>query len=130
MREIKYRGKDTKTGEWIFGDLLHHDERVGICTQNGDGTMNLCDVIAETVGQSTGLFDKKGREIYEGDVVEAWSEGLKAMGEVVQRIDGLWILYPAFQKKTFWGLMPNASGKTTVEIIGNRFENPELLEEE
>ncbi len=79
--------------------------------------------------QCTGQKDKEGTEIYEGDIVEAWSEGSKHIGEVRKRIDGLYIIYPAYCNG-FWGLKPNKAGKTTVEVIGNIYENPELLEEE
>lgn len=78
--------------------------------------------------QYTGLKDKNGKEIYEGDIVVAWSQGHRAAGEVKQRIDGLWIMYPAYQKGKLWGLCPNPKGDTNVEIIGNIHDNPELLE--
>ena len=79
--------------------------------------------------QYTGLKDKNGKEIYEGDIVEAWSEGEKAIGKVKQRIDGLWLMYPAWQSGKSWGLMPNKERKTTVKIIGNIYENKELIGE-
>mgnify|MGYP001207977073 CR=1 FL=1 len=85
------------------------------------------EVDPNTVGRFTGLNDKNGNEIYEGDIVEAWSEGVKAIGEVKRRMDGLFIIYPAYQRGEFWGLCPDVYGHTTVEIIGNVYENPELL---
>ena len=78
--------------------------------------------------QYTGLHDKNGVKIFEGDIVVAWSVGHRAVGEVKKRIDGLWIMYPAYQKGKLWGLCPNSKGETSVEIIGNIHENKELLE--
>ena len=73
--------------------------------------------------ESTGMYDKTGKPIYEGDIVEAWSEGLKARGEIKRRIDGLWLIYPAWQSGTTWTLAPDKDGKTTVLIVGNIYEN-------
>lgn len=84
----------------------------------------------ETLCQYTGLKDKKGKKIWENDIVQAWSEGSNAIGKVIRRVDGLYIMYPAYQKKEFWGLYPNKNGKTTVEVIGNIFDNEELFEVE
>lgn len=84
----------------------------------------------ETLCQYTGLKDKKGKKIWENDIVQAWSEGSNAIGKVIRRVDGLYIMYPAYQKKEFWGLYPNKNGKTTVEVIGNIFDNADLLEVE
>lgn len=81
--------------------------------------------------QSTGLFDKNGKEIFEGDIVVAMSQGVKAIGEVKRRIDGYWLMYPAWQHGEFWHIVKNVdTGETGVEIIGNIYENPELLEGE
>lgn len=82
------------------------------------------------VMQYTGIRDKNGREIYEGDIVEAWSQGVKAIGRIMQRIDGLWMMFPAWQNEGFWYLFPDGNGNETVEVIGNVYENPELLKGE
>ena len=130
MREILFRGKK-KDGEWVEGDLLHWNKFYCIVEWDAkveDINVANMRVIPETVGQFTGLKDKNGIKIFEGDIVKAWSGGLVAIGKVVQRTDGLWIIYPAYQKQNFWGLIPNDKGETTVEIIGNIHDNPELLE--
>ena len=79
--------------------------------------------------QCTGLKDKNGKLIWENDIVEAWSQGRCAIGKIKHRIDGTWIMYPAWQNGEMWYLLPNDDGITTVEVIGNIFDNPELLEE-
>lgn len=115
MRDIKFRAWDKVNKRWIkqFNiDLL---------------SINVSELPNIELMQYTGLKDINKKEIYEGDIVEAWSEGEKAIGKVKQRIDGLWLMYPAWQSGKIWGLMPNKERKTTVKIIGNIYENKELL---
>lgn len=78
--------------------------------------------------QYTGLKDKNGVEIFEGDIVIAWSQGVKGTFEIKRRIDGLWLLYPAWKNGQFWYLSPTEDGRETIEVIGNIYENPNLLE--
>lgn len=137
MREILYRGKIKFDKTWVYGaycpynwDMMgNREEKPSIIMFSADkykdGLWNY--IIPETVGQYTGLTDKNGVKLFEGDIVECWSEGVKARGTVTHRIDGLWIIYPAWQKRIMWGLCPDNDGNTTVEIVGNIHDNPELL---
>lgn len=116
--QVVYDGKKA----WIVGEVV----------EAGEDYIALeywVPVKPETVGQYTGLKDKNGVKIFEGDIVKAWSEGVKAVGVIKQRIDGIWLMYPAWQDGQSWGLCPTRDGKTTVEAIGNIHDNPELLEE-
>ena len=90
--------------------------------------LNTDDSLFSEPMQSTGLFDKNGKEIFEEDIVIAWSQGVKGTFEIKRRIDGLWLLYPAWKDTEFWYLSPTEDGRETIEIIGNIYRNPELIE--
>ena len=67
MREIKFKGKQISNGEWIVGDLNHLVDGVYISNDNGN---NMEQVNPDTICQFTGLLDKNGKEIYEGDILK------------------------------------------------------------
>ena len=68
MREIKFRGK-TENGKWLYGNLLVPPPNCVPCYM-WDEDKYQCIVSKKTIGQYTGLKDKNGKEIYEGDIVE------------------------------------------------------------
>lgn len=136
MREILFKAKRKDNGEWIEG---YYTECRG-ATFIGIDTSSMFEIFcppvirwfkvsSETLCQFTELCDKNGKKIWENDIVEAWSQGSRAIGTVKQRVDGLWIMFPAWQNHEFWELKPNSNGETTVEVLVNAFDNPELLQE-
>lgn len=147
MREILFRGKRSGDGKWVEGYYYRH-ESVKVCFTSDDPhvkhmiafdgscdwgfepPMQAVEVLPDTVGQYTGLKDKNGVRIFEGDIVKCWSEGVCARGTVQQRKDGLWFINPAWQKQIMWGLCPDEYSHTTVEVIGNIHDNPELVKGE
>ena len=134
-----FRAKRIDNGEWEIGSLIclpnWEYEIANKCTNppDSDPMWGKCvithKVDPSTICQCTGLKDKNGKLIWENDVIEAWSQGRCATGKIKHRIDGTWIMYPAWQNGEMWYLLPNDDGITTVEVIGNIFDNPELMHE-
>lgn len=125
MREILFKAKGQTDDKWHIGFLANLYG--GICIIRENEHEWICK--PETICQYTGLKDKNGNLVWENDIVEAWSQGMCAIGKIKHRIDGTWIMYPAWQNGEMWYLLPNDNGITTVEIIGNIFDNPELMNE-
>lgn len=122
MREIKFRGKKSFNSEWVYGDLVQNTND-GVCIVceilHVDGAeYNVEDypVIKETVGQFTGLKDKNGKEIYEGDILS--HPDFLDLGLKVEIIDGCTML-------AGWDCIRTDLCKG--EVKGNIHENPELL---
>ena len=135
MREILFKAKRKDNGKWVEGyyqkryDLLGNEVHL-IFHADSYTVWEYAEVDPETLCQFTGMTDKNGVRIWKNDIVEAWSQGSRAIGTVKQRVDGLWIMSPAWQNHEFWELKPNSNGETTVEVLVNAFDNPELLQEE
>ena len=123
MRTIKFRGKSLHTGEWHYGDSVRPSDNTVFIQERGTAGF-LSD--PETVGQFTGLLDKNGKEIYEGDIV------LSKLRRARKYDERLVICFDDFEWQG-----KNANGATTslsllleyhtIEVIGNIHDNPELL---
>ena len=126
MREIKFRAKDLLTGEWHYSRDNWLEQL--LCPKLYDCTGEYPDsdkpsIDPSTVGQFTGLKDKNGQEIYEGDVVATVVNGCRYVQEVVWSdiINGF-----SFRGH---GCGPMFHKSSCMEVIGNIHDNPELLKE-
>lgn len=131
MREILYRGKgDTRfnSGGWFYG----------VPIKDFEGDWQLCTdctkttVLPETIGQYTGLTDKNGKKIFEGDIVAYYTSTNRATNkefhEVVFETRGESGYFGIkISNIETWGFCMEVPAKL-MEIIGNIHDNPELLE--
>ena len=149
MREIKFRGKSKNNNEWCYGTYIFTDDNKNdpfrrkpfkeshkiVFWCSGDWNMGGWvdeEVIPETIGQYTGLKDKNGKEIYEGDIIGCHNPNIKHL-----------IFYNEKQGRFMAALngdiendyinvcgLDDSRWNASKEVIGNIHDNPELIKEE
>lgn len=125
MREIKFRGRKPNE-EWIYGDLVRsEDDILGDVTtcifpQKAYDSYDRYIVDANTVGQFTGLRDKNGKEIYEGDILDFI--GLKIEVRFVRGVFAL-----LCNGDLDYEICGDCGTDLFAKVIGNIHDNPELL---
>lgn len=135
-REIEFRGKRLDSDEWLYGDLMHDNHHGCYVYPNDcDGLYTENKVNPDTVGQFTGLLDKNGKKIYEGDIIKhpyvdpifrdlvEPKEGDGVTSEVVFH-DGAFVV--KYHENDFIYL-DGFTRHGYVEVIGNIHDNPKLL---
>lgn len=150
MREIKFRGLSTDGHGWLYGYLVKGNNsylvteesmQYAVVSHNDHASLSLFQVVPESVGQFTGLIDKNGEEVFDGDIVKLHAGHPS------------WIQNPfeiVFQNHAFAFKQPDRKGSTAicvylndcvkaevitetsqddwlVEVIGNVHEHPDLL---
>ena len=136
-REIKFRGKRFDDDRWVYGDLLHvgngciivTDSTLGGPLPDGDtalsyGIDEIAVVNSDTIGQFTGITDKNGTEIYEGDVLRFYDE--ESVLQVVVKWENRGFRFVYLDEQWVDCSWPAED----MEIIGNIYDNPELLKAE
>lgn len=120
MREILFRGKRCDNGEWVIGNLFIPDKPdtpTQICV--GTNIIRITyDVIPETIGQYTGLTDKNGNKLFEGDIIQGFMDFGPA-GYSPQITAIYWDDVEGYRWNYFL--------LDTIEIISNIHDNPEIL---
>ena len=134
-REILFRGKRVGNGNWIEGYFvllaINEDLKHAIYTGTDEGRFILFEVIPDTVGQFTGLCDKNGKKIFEGDIVRFYDKDWIANGiATVDFEKGRWKInghYTTKLSSIVWLDLYRTGFE--YEVIDNIYDNPELLEE-
>lgn len=128
MREILFRGKRTDNGEWVYGYLyITHKGEYEIGAYNKKFGIERVThvVIPGTVGQYTGLTDKNGKKIFEGDICRVTRHCILCYGSITFIKGSFW--FDEFNTDSVLELSKLEINNFEIEVIGNIHDNPELL---
>ena len=120
MREILFRGKEVESGDWYYVDIFHSSVDVDTVRIHDYRNRANVKIIPETLGQFTGLTDKNGVKIFEGDIVEY--EGKRYSINYLPH----YARFSAVKPNTVFCVFAYQRG----EVIGNIYDNPELIGED
>ena len=121
MRTIKFRAKSILNYEWLYGDLVHSaDKKRFAILVNDKDSYDECEGGPETVGQFTGLKDKNGEEIFEGDILDF--DGITVE---VRFVRGVFALLANGNLDD--ELCGDCRTDLFAKVIGNVYENPDIL---
>ncbi len=130
MREILFRGKSVPGGRWLYGDYMSYAGGAQIWTHDADGGTWNAIVDLTTVGQYTGLTDKNGKKIFDGDILESHYDDNHPNDSIIETIvwqGNGWCIKQG-------SLDPDPIQATNIlsysKVVGSIHDNPELLEDE
>ena len=140
-REIIFRGKSIGTGKWLYGYLFNYGLTapsnvpcISVCVpKSWKEAYNLYTVHPDTIGQYTGLKDKAGKKIFEGDILEYIGKREDNMKKVYRREvvfhEGMFALLSK-ELQAYSSLKHHCmeDGRSAWRVIGNIHDNPELIE--
>lgn len=158
-REILFRGKDKETGKWIYGNLIHREDESPVPETSetysvdyiSDCSLNSTEreVDSNTIGQYTGMIDKNKNKIFEGDILKhILSDGtivyfiikwctisrklMPIKGFIYDdnevQLNGWTFIWKKFA--LYPSIIDNIPDNERMEIVGNIYDNPELVENE
>ena len=135
MREILFRGKRVSNGEWVEGSLIkakaeNNKDVLYLIAPFTMSAFDVQEVTPETVGQYTGLTDKNGQKIFEGDILKnvmRWCEE-ERNGLVTFKDGAFGFIWHRGEVKMFHAFASVVN--IEYEVIGSVFDNPELLYDE
>ena len=135
IREVIFRGKRADSGEWVEGDLLqtkYHSGHIEYQIMPQTPVSSAYPVLSETVGQYTGLTDRNGKKIFEGDICRFKRFNDIHVGEIVFNVTTASFvmryqsIVGAYGEKATQKMLLSVCDD--IEVIGNIHDNPELLE--
>jgi uncharacterized phage protein (TIGR01671 family) len=145
MDKCLFRGKREDNGQWVYGNHIfddvtgkHYILPLGNKIVSGEGSC-LYGVIAKTVGLCTGLYDKNNNPVYAGDIVKGITYSSECCGVIVWigEIASFGVRYRNRTTPTAWEkasilkrMSEGYKDEFTAEVVGNVYDNPELLEVE
>ncbi len=128
-REIIFRGKRLDNGKWEYGDLVHDD--IGgmyVFPNDAENLYIEYRVDPDTVGQYTGLTDKNGKRIFEGDILKVYYYGKSKIFGVVKFDKSRFFIDDDFMRGDIKAKAPMTEmfSRYEFEVVGNVHDNPEL----
>lgn len=132
MREILFRGKRVDNGEWVYSSFIMQDQEHKVLSAEAelfDGEKWRA-VIPETVGQYIGLTDKNGKKVFEGDIIKDKEvRRIYMIGYNEDLMKYAFLYYHKELKNIYCGGFVSKSDGKSIEVIGNIYDNKELLYE-
>lgn len=134
-REIKFRGRDTFKSDyfpakWWYGGIMIDGDDAWLCVKTEKKGVVSVKVDRDTIGQYTGIKDKNNTEIWEGDIVRFYYKNCPWMNHIAYVFydKGEWMSQSANKRCNPCCIFPgNKAEIYEIEVIGNIFDNPELL---
>lgn len=131
MREILFRGKRIDNGEWVEGMYLYIKGHTYPSIFDMEGFSHI--IITKTVGQFTGLLDKNGNKIFEGDIVRRFNSKEQEVMRYAVKWNTDCCMFVLMSEYTYLGEYDSdftVFYGEDLEVVGNIHDNPELLKDD